>query len=572
MSATTRWGRLRGSLFNAMVFKELTQGVRSNGYLSLFGLLLGAGWLTVLLFWYFGTASENSNAIGGAAAVSLLALLELYALIVGARAHTLTVKEIENHTFELYLLAGMSPERLVRGKVVTCLYQFLFGFSTVVPFIFCSYFLRGLDFMALLVMLVMLLLGAVAWYYFSIFAAFVRMMTPLKTTITLAYFGALAFVGVIVVPILFFAGASSGEWLVEAWREFFAWDADLPGRLALFVLLYVLPLVVFATISCHVICPDSDSREDRIKALLLLAIAVYAGLAVFLGTPSEVRDAGWQVAIVSVALAAFGWIHRERMQVMPAITSLRGSLPRRVWLWLFGPGRAATARLLAMFYVACAAVPWLAQSLHGPSWPTGGGGYGGGGLPMREAAIPWLLPAAFFTHLYFWNAMARRVPGLEHELGRRRLAILLAWGIMAALVAAPNVHRTFNNPWWMDVPGASIFLAHFVSPIMTGTIAGFQEAVLEQPASLLIIGLLAAVGIALAVIESVTIDAIPERVRHAAADAAAAAAAAAARTPTATLETVRDVTPDPVEARPLALLAGDPEPASEAAPNAPPVA
>src|SRR6188768_909317 len=123
---------------NAMLYKDITQWLRNRTFVALFfGLLLLAEGISVFIM----SLGEEIQQPGPAVFYSLYCILIVYGLIIAFMGHGLTAREFANRTFELYELSGMSLERMIGGKLLSMVYEFLFGFFCIVPFMFFAYFL-----------------------------------------------------------------------------------------------------------------------------------------------------------------------------------------------------------------------------------------------------------------------------------------------------------------------------------------------------------------------------------------------------------------------------------------------
>ena len=128
---------------NAMLFKDLTQGIRNKTFIGTFFGLLGLS--ALISFLVITSSSRSTTADGGAAFMALCGVIYFYIIYLGARCRGLIARDINHRTMELLLLSGMLPEKSVIGRLLTVLYQLFFGLCCVIPFMFAAYFLGGLD-------------------------------------------------------------------------------------------------------------------------------------------------------------------------------------------------------------------------------------------------------------------------------------------------------------------------------------------------------------------------------------------------------------------------------------------
>jgi hypothetical protein len=148
---------------NAMLYKDLTQWLRNKTFLGLFfGLLLLSEGISI----FVSSLPTDAGKAGPVVFNLLLMVLSFYGLIIAFSGYNLTSKEFQNRTFELYELSGMSLEKMIRGKFLSMIAQFLFGFFCIVPFLFFSYLLGGLDFYTILGVLILAAILVPRFFFF----------------------------------------------------------------------------------------------------------------------------------------------------------------------------------------------------------------------------------------------------------------------------------------------------------------------------------------------------------------------------------------------------------------------
>ncbi len=261
---------------NAMFYKDITQWLRNRTFLALFfGLLLVAEGISVFIM----SLGETFNP-GPAVFYSLYFVLVIYAIVIGFMAHGLTAREFANKTFELYELSGMSLERMISGKLISMVYQFLFGFFCIVPFMFFAYFLGGLDFFELFSGATITLFLILPLYLFTLLIA---LTTRLKQVSTLGRLF-VVFGGIFFVLGGFIQIVTSRSPLAVAFRSASNMLKDLlqlnPQALvffAAFLLFYVQVCLMLFYLCCNTISRESDSRELPIKALSYTLLLSWLG-------------------------------------------------------------------------------------------------------------------------------------------------------------------------------------------------------------------------------------------------------------------------------------------------------
>jgi hypothetical protein len=258
---------------NAMLYKDLTQWLRNKTFVGLFfGLLLMAEGVSV----YVTSMPSEPGRTGPVVFNILVVLLYLYGLVIGFIGYTLTSREFQNRTFELYELSGMSLEKMIRGKWGSMIAQFLFGFFCIVPFLFFSYLLGGLDFYTVLGVVVLAAI-LVPPFYLIVLAVALHGQ-KIKALSTLFRVGAgLAFIWVgWVVLVSIIDGlhrrstpmADVGRLIKEILTTTGSHDALI--WCSVFLTFHLLFCLILFYLSCNAISPVTDSREGAVKGLSAL--------------------------------------------------------------------------------------------------------------------------------------------------------------------------------------------------------------------------------------------------------------------------------------------------------------
>ena len=254
---------------NAMLYKDTTQWLRNRSFeLSFFGLLVIAEFVCLLVISF---ADEEANA-GKIGFSTLFGILVLYALVVAVVGHNLTSREFFSKTFELYELAGMSLEKMVAGKLLSMMSQFLFGYFCIVPFLFFFYLLGGLDFSVVITSSFMIVLMVVPFYLVSLLIAFSFKTRGIKVVLIVLL--------ILVVPRVF-----SGLIYMTVWSPrgaMFPFSGALRSvtsintrsltALAVYLIFYIQMCLFLFYLCCHSISGPNDSRELQIKAISFLLI------------------------------------------------------------------------------------------------------------------------------------------------------------------------------------------------------------------------------------------------------------------------------------------------------------
>lgn len=193
---------------NPIVVRELRQSVRGRFTLIAFMLFLVVMLLTSALF------VANNEASGPELAQIMFAILMVVCILLipfmfGVRS----ALEREREQMDLLFVSTLSPNRIVGGKLIAASVVSLLFFSAAAPFLTLTYFLRGVDVLTILVVLLLLFALVVFMLQAAIFVG--SMPTPLYMKILLGL--GFIFCGFIVLGI---TTSLSQEILESGWGSF----------------------------------------------------------------------------------------------------------------------------------------------------------------------------------------------------------------------------------------------------------------------------------------------------------------------------------------------------------------
>jgi hypothetical protein len=367
--------RLTAIASNGMLYKDITQWLRQRTFTLLFlGLLGFCEFIAVLL----GTLQLDNPAQAGTITFGLLTgALALFGIVTAFNGHMATSREFSDKTFELYALAGMSLEKMVLGKLLSLMTQFLFGACCIVPFLFFAYLLGGVDFYAIITALVVALLVAPPIFLFSLLvAAYQKQRTTRILSRIGAVFGLIIFIQyffiVILAPFAFGRGRSafSASTIIT---DLLSGSADAWGMAALILCFYFQVCLLLFYICAHAMRPATDSREHLVKALLTSLFTCFALILVWNALMGRSMNGAYQpfFIVLYVLMAWLGMtcffgpltvpiIIRRRQQALAEHPTLR-TLPARVVHFWFEPGPRGlfcTYLLLISIALGSAAVMW----------------------------------------------------------------------------------------------------------------------------------------------------------------------------------------------------------------------
>lgn len=154
---------------NAVIYKDLTQWLRTGVFACLFLGLIGTG--EAVSFVIVAGAEKPGDA--GAAIFNFLSFgLLAHLVVVAMYGGTQTRGEIRSRTFQLYAITGLTQDQVVWGKLSSMYVQLLFGIFCLAPYMFFAQLLGGVDFFRILDTLLGLLLLALPLFIFALMRGF----------------------------------------------------------------------------------------------------------------------------------------------------------------------------------------------------------------------------------------------------------------------------------------------------------------------------------------------------------------------------------------------------------------
>jgi hypothetical protein len=347
---------LAGVVDNAMLYKDITQWLRNRTFLLLFFGLLAIAEITTALVVLMPSTEEN---LGAVIFGILSGVLFVYALIIAFLGHNLTAREFFNRTFELYELSGMSLERMVWGKVLSMLAQFFFGFFCLVPFMFVSFMLGGLDFYLVIAVCAVIVLAIVPIYLLALFVALlsrskqisglVRGIILVVLFLFLPWWGIMTFVELMMMR----SGFASP---VDFLKLLLLLDAGAVRSALIFLAFYAQICLLLYYACCNAISPSTDSRVTAIHCtsfLLSVSYLVWILSWVWGGRISE--SVGYVFYIPVMILYLFIGLGSFYGPLDVPVMTVRRRRAARFWgtrliYFLFHPGAVGGCKTLALFY------------------------------------------------------------------------------------------------------------------------------------------------------------------------------------------------------------------------------
>jgi hypothetical protein len=284
---------------DAIFYRDVTQWLRQKRiHILLVGLMV-LGLCCVLLP---GLVSNISDVEGvGLASISMLgSIYILYSLLLLSNTGYSIFTEFSTNTYELYEVTGLTPEEMMRGRMLSASMFLLIGLTVLMPYGVVSWMLGGVDFTLLLFLFAAALLAIpggtvviIALAYSMRFAGG-AMMRPLPLII-LIVFGLMVLPNLLFLPFMFlpmmFSGSSGASFnpVGDIVTEFL--DAPVLFMLSatLLMVLYFGSFMLVFYHGVHKLCRPCDTRSYQIR--FWFSFCAVAWMLLF-GLASPMFDAG----------------------------------------------------------------------------------------------------------------------------------------------------------------------------------------------------------------------------------------------------------------------------------------
>ncbi len=433
---------------NPIVVKELRQAVQGRFLSSmlLFFLLLQV--LVVGMFLLAG-AGQNGQASGQESFLTLQGILLFIAFFFLPISVVVRLfRERTDQNLDLMFITTLSPASIIRGKFFAGLVLALLLFSACMPFLVLTYFLRGIDILSILIIVVSSFAGVALALLAAIFVGclvrhpVLRVLVGIVGLIDLftAYTFLQAGLGVLLASGL---GSRADDWSVLGWATAWSLIVALAGS-ALFVL------------SVALITPVTANRARPVRRYFTfawgLSLALAVSMVLLLGEEEILMV--WQAcAAVFVALALVVAVCAPDLPSRRVLSSLpdpdqQRSAWRRRFEFVLASGAAGGLVWGVLLGGATIAAGTLASVLQ----------LGGAGA-VQELAEATARTAGFLAYSLAYVLLAL---ALQRRFLLRRISRKQTWLIVLVLVSAsmvlPLIVALLINP------GGNIEWALLLSP------------------------------------------------------------------------------------------------------------
>lgn len=283
------WLERIGDRLNPILVKETRQALKSRQFTGTFMLLLVAS----LLVSFGGVALVGPNidyrAAGTTFFVAYFAVLAFAIfMVVPFGAYRSLAAEQEERTYELLSITTLKPSQIVVGKLFSAMIQMFIYYSAIAPFMAFTYLLKGIDILVILLLLVMALLGSVAFSMIGLFLATFSTRRSWQVLLSVVMIAGLGFVTIGSVPLAWALCEISGGEIR---------DLDFWIGTAGFMTGYATTFALLLQLSVSQLTFESDNRSSKVRIVLVIQF------------------------LTALAWAAWGWIveaqgDREFLMVM----------------------------------------------------------------------------------------------------------------------------------------------------------------------------------------------------------------------------------------------------------------
>lgn len=459
------------SRVNPVLVKEVRAALRGRAFAIGFSIVLVLALIASTFAMIVGGTIEDAGAGFGLAylaSVGGIFALGAHGLVPFAAMASMSAEHDEN-SLELLQLSGISPGRLVLGKLGAAAVQAVLIYAAFLPFLAFAFLLQGVDLLVLTAAVVASFTASIAFSSFGILLGgvcrwrWMRVLGYVLLAIVLmigvqGMFGWLA--------MGYFAGGST------SWRDF------LLG-LAIAGCFTALALVYTSTRLQHA----EENRSTAFRVLGTVALAVACAFGVASGSADEFF--GWALGGIAFALPSLILGLSEPTRLPRAVLARARRGRARAWLapWLPGGGRAVLLLFVDCAIVLAACVAGLV--IHGGGGGVGFGGIGGAGadwlrkLHALAAFEVWLCAVLLVASGVFarwldraWVAMLARIACILLPVAVILLPTFLLFAVAGSsdpFAHAGNpvhvVRQHFDGSAGLGIGGIAVLLAAFAAGV-----------------------------------------------------------------------------------------------------------
>jgi len=317
--------QLTSLLNNAILYKDTTQWIRGRSFpFVFFGFLAASEIVTlgVLLF------AGDRVAPGLVTFFILFGILVIYAIAIQSVGRRYVKDEKTTRTWELYSLTGLSPEKMVLGRLISNLSLFLFGFFCILPYMLFAYLLGGVGFLSIILYCLLLIVLFIPVYLMGMLGpGFVRSREKsVKKGREFHPFG------LYYIILIYFLLSSRGWASLTLVSRFIMGVVTLNPRILYFAFFFLLfygeICLFFFYLACSRHCVREDNREFQIKLVLFvffISWLLFNGLLFVFHSPAAVSIIRLRLVSISsyVLLIGIGLLYYLGRPGVPLVVNAR---------------------------------------------------------------------------------------------------------------------------------------------------------------------------------------------------------------------------------------------------------
>ncbi len=407
------------ALAGPLVVKEVRQALRTRTFGLLFGVLLTACFFLAVFAWAVGSERDRLGPTIFALYLGVLGTMCFF--VIPFTAFRSLVRELEDETWGVLTLTGLSSADIVRGKWLSAMSQAALYASVCAPFMLFSYFLNGVDVIQSVMALCLVsgwtaILTAVALGIGTLPHG--RLMRTVVHFVVLAVLGGGTLVGAIVGLIL----AKDSQRLL----------VDLVAVLGRVIFSWALTWLLLRVSAAGVALPEeAASRRARSALGAVTVLALVFKVVMFVTAHGTGRDAEVGQALMCLFLTLAGVV---------AVSERDGWSSRLPASMRFKPGALRSA-LLVVLLLALSTATWLVLGVSGAGSVT----------PRAVLAIP-LYPLLYLSLAVVLGRLTPLRSLGEGPASMVAFVVVVVLGVLGSLFVASAAgrldHRIYNafNP------------------------------------------------------------------------------------------------------------------------------
>ncbi len=416
-------GRL-GDLANPILVKETRQAFKSRQFVVTFLLVLFASWMIstfgVLMA---GDLLEYEAVAPGFFFAYYMVLAIAIFIVVPLGAHRSMLAERDEKTLELLTITGLSPRRIVWGKLLSALVQQFLYYSAIAPFIAFTSLLDGFDSLRISFLLTVSALISLGISMFSIMISTVSRKKQWQAFSSFTLFGGLIWIMWSVFAMVGFVLA--GELALD--------DPDFWMGFGIAFIAAATYFVLFQQITVSQLTFEADNKTTAIRATCTIQFVLLFAWAIFVSAHPDTVAVILTFAMLHMGITGLFFctendvlsrrvrrsLPKNRLLRLLSAPFLPGGYYGFLYLLIHVPLLWLTASLLR---VSVAGVPDLLTKFAAIAFElfTGGGSHWN---PSLRALTGSLACVVIFLGLALW--IGRRLQRIPHEVQPAHLRVLV---------------------------------------------------------------------------------------------------------------------------------------------------